>query len=198
TAKMAIERENYTKLLTTIDKVDNLTSRMGRIISSLKSFSKKQSAGNALVNVDVQESISQAMMIVESRAKMQQTVINNLVPSGLFAFADQVQLEQVLVNLLVNSCDAVARNQHRSIDIILLSQDSESIKLAVSDSGSGFGEDIIKKLFIPFTTTKDVGLGLGLSICRSIMTRLNGDIFLASNLNHGAMVVLELKHYVNE
>lgn len=137
-------------------------------------------------------------MIVESRAKMQQTVINNLVPSGLFAFADQVQLEQVLVNLLVNSCDAVARNQHRSIDIILLSQDSESIKLAVSDSGSGFGEDIIKKLFIPFTTTKDVGLGLGLSICRSIMTRLNGDIFLASNLNHGAMVVLELKHYVNE
>ncbi|MDP2514538.1 ATP-binding protein [Photobacterium damselae subsp. piscicida] len=101
-----------------------------------------------------------------------------------------------MVNLLVNSCDAVARNQHRTIDIILLSQDSVSIKLAVSDSG--FGEDIIKKLFIPFTTTKDVGLGLGLSICRSIMTRLNGDIFLASNLNHGAMVVLELKHYVSE
>ncbi|WP_405083340.1 hypothetical protein [Photobacterium damselae] len=43
-----------------------------------------------------------------------------------------------------------------------------------------------------------MGLGLGLSICRSIMTRLNGDIFLASNLNHGAMVVLELKHYVSE
>lgn len=137
-------------------------------------------------------------MIVESRAKMQKTVINNLVPPGLFALADQVQLEQILVNLLVNSCDAVARNQHRTIDIILLSQDSVSIKLAVSDSGSGFGEDIIKKLFIPFTTTKDVGLGLGLSICRSIMTRLNGDIFLASNLNHGAMVVLELKHYVSE
>ncbi|UKA10843.1 ATP-binding protein [Photobacterium damselae] len=198
TAKMAIERENYTKLLTTIEKVDNLTSRMGRIISSLKSFSKKQSAGNALAKVEIQESINQAMMIVESRAKMQKTVINNLVPSGLFALADQVQLEQILVNLLVNSCDAVARNQHRTIDIILLSQDSVSIKLAVSDSGSGFGEDIIKKLFIPFTTTKDVGLGLGLSICRSIMTRLNGDIFLASNLNHGAMVVLELKHYVSE
>ncbi|ENX3948178.1 ATP-binding protein [Photobacterium damselae subsp. damselae] len=198
TAKMAIERENYTKLLTTIEKVDNLTSRMGRIISSLKSFSKKQSAGNALAKVEIQESINQAMMIVESRAKMQKTVINNLVPPGLFALADQVQLEQILVNLLVNSCDAVARNQHRTIDIILLSQDSVSIKLAVSDSGSGFGEDIIKKLFIPFTTTKDVGLGLGLSICRSIMTRLNGDIFLASNLNHGAMVVLELKHYVSE
>ncbi|MCG9780210.1 ATP-binding protein [Photobacterium damselae] len=198
TAKMAIERENYTKLLTMIEKVDNLTSRMGRIISSLKSFSKKQSAGNALAKVEIQESINQAMMIVESRAKMQKTVINNLVPSGLFALADQVQLEQILVNLLVNSCDAVARNQHRTIDIILLSQDSVSIKLAVSDSGSGFGEDIIKKLFIPFTTTKDVGLGLGLSICRSIMTRLNGDIFLASNLNHGAMVVLELKHYVSE
>ncbi|WP_321167768.1 histidine kinase dimerization/phospho-acceptor domain-containing protein, partial [Photobacterium damselae] len=93
TAKKAIERENYTKLLTTIEKVDNLTSRMGRIISSLKSFSKKQSAGNALAKVEIQESINQAMMIIESQAKMQKTVINNLVPSGLFALADQVQLE---------------------------------------------------------------------------------------------------------
>lgn len=101
-------------------------------------------------------------MIVESRAKMQQTVINNLVPSGLFAFADQVQLEQVLVNLLVNSCDAVARNQHRSIDIILLSQDSESIKLAVSDSGSGFGEDIIKKIIYSIYHNQRCGIRFGL------------------------------------
>nr|WP_227000360.1 MCP four helix bundle domain-containing protein [Photobacterium damselae] len=162
TAKMAIERENYTKLLTTIEKVDNLTSRMGRIISSLKSFSKKQSAGNALAKVEIQESINQAMMIVESRAKMQKTVINNLVPPGLFALADQVQLEQILVNLLVNSCDAVARNQHRTIDIILLSQDSVSIKLAVSDSGSGFGEDIIKKIIYSIYHNQRCGIRFGL------------------------------------
>lgn len=195
TAKMAVEKENYARLPASLDKIDNLTARMGRIISSLRSFSRKQSANNPLVSVNIRESINQSMLIVESRAKTQKTIITNTINQDLFANADQVQFEQVLVNLLVNSCDAVAGQEQREISVFSLLNNNQLLRIAVSDTGNGFDAEIIKKLFIPFTTTKDVGLGLGLSICRSIMNRLGGDIFLASTIEGGAMVVLELNNH---
>lgn len=193
--KMAIERENYTKLPNSLEKIDNLTSRMGRIVASLRSFSKKQSASSPLIPVDVPSCFQQAMLIVESRAKIQKTRITSDINYPLRVQADQVQLEQVLVNLLVNSCDSVASCELREITVSELACENNRIRIAVCDSGKGFDAGIIKKLFIPFTTTKEVGLGLGLSICRSIMNRFDGDIFLASNLQGGAMVVLELNKY---
>jgi len=193
--QIALEKENYTQLPSSLKKIDNLTARMGRIITSLRSFSKKQSANSPLKPVDIQTSFHQAMLIIESRAKVQKTTITSHIDIPLTALADQVQLEQVLVNLLVNSCDAVAASEQRDITISALDNEGSRLRIAVSDSGNGFSVDIIEKLFIPFTTTKDVGLGLGLSICRSIMTRFDGDIFLASNLQGGAMVVLELNNY---
>ncbi|MBC7005309.1 MCP four helix bundle domain-containing protein [Photobacterium sp. BZF1] len=198
TAKLALEKQRLDQLPTSLSKVENLASRMGRIIASLKSFSKKQSSDSPIKQVELNASIKQAMMIVESRAKFQQTEIHNLLAGPYFCHADQVQLEQVLVNLLVNSCDAVAGSEHREITIESLDCQAGRCRLAVSDSGNGFAAEIIEKLFIPFTTTKEVGLGLGLSICRSIMNRFDGDIYLASNLQGGAMVVLELNNYDNE
>ncbi|GAL08140.1 phosphoglycerate transport system sensor protein PgtB [Photobacterium aphoticum] len=103
----------------------------------------------------------QAMMIVESRAKVQKTTITNQLTLPMQCYADQVQLEQVLVNLLVNSCDAVAGCDQREITIESLHSEAGYCRLAVSDSGHGFAAEIIEKLFIPFTTTKEVGLGLG-------------------------------------
>ena len=198
TAKLALDKQRLDQLPASLDKVESLAARMGRIIASLKSFSKKQSSDSSLKQVELNASIKQAMMIVESRAKVQQTEICNLLAGPYFCYADQVQLEQVLVNLLVNSCDAVAGCDHRKVTVESLDCQAGRCRLAVSDSGNGFAAEIIEKLFIPFTTTKEVGLGLGLSICRSIMNRFDGDIYLASNLQGGAMVVLELNNYDNE
>ncbi|HHQ4732748.1 TPA: ATP-binding protein, partial [Aeromonas veronii] len=58
-------------------------------------------------------------------------------------------------------------------------------------SGPGFGEAILPKLFTPFTTSKEVGLGLGLTICRSLLARCGADILLGSTLERGAMVIVE-------
>ncbi|MDX1304320.1 ATP-binding protein [Photobacterium sp.] len=196
--KVAIKKQNHDRLATSLDKIEHLTVRMGNIISSLRNFARKQSASNPLIRVNIHESIHQAMLIVESRAKVQKTTIINEVDTALYALADQVQLEQVLVNLMVNSCDAVAASERRDITISTLDTIGSPLRMMVSDTGEGFAAESIKKLFIPFTTTKDVGLGLGLSICRSIMTRLGGEIFLASNLHGGAMVVLELNNDDNE
>ncbi|KHT62925.1 histidine kinase [Photobacterium gaetbulicola] len=198
TAKLALDKQRLEQLPASLAKVESLATRMGRIIASLKSFAKKQSSDSPMKPIELNTSIQQAMMIVESRAKVQQTEIRNLLTGPCYCYADQVQLEQVLVNLMVNSCDAIAGCEQRTITLESLGCQAGRCRLAVSDSGNGFSAEIIEKLFIPFTTTKEVGLGLGLSICRSIMNRLGGDIFLASNLQGGAMVVLELDNYDNE
>ncbi|WEM42969.1 ATP-binding protein [Photobacterium sp. DA100] len=198
TAKLALDKQRLEQLPASLAKVESLATRMGRIIASLKSFSKKQSSDNPMKPIEINASIQQAMMIVESRAKVQQTEIRNLLTGPCYCYADPVQLEQVLVNLMVNSCDAIAGCEQRTITLESLGCQAGRCRLAVSDSGNGFAAEIIEKLFTPFTTTKEVGLGLGLSICRSIMNRLDGDIFLASNLQGGAMVVLELNNYDNE
>ncbi|SKC33101.1 Phosphoglycerate transport system sensor protein PgtB [Photobacterium piscicola] len=194
-AKLALDHKKYENLPTNLTKIDDLVTRMSKLIVNFRNFAKKQSATKPLSKVDVQDSIKQALILVESRAKVQKTTMVNTIDHPLYALADQVQFEQILVNLLVNSCDAVAHCEQREITIILLNSPSNKIRLAVYDSGDGFDATIIDKLFIPFTTTKDVGLGLGLSICGSIMTRLKGEIFLASSLTGGAMVVLELNKY---
>ena len=194
-AKLALDHKKYENLPANLTKIDDLVTRMSKLIINFRNFAKKQSATKPLSKVDVQDSIKQALILVESRAKVQKTTMVNTINHPLYALADQVQFEQILVNLLVNSCDAVAHCEQREIKIILLNSPSNKIRLAVYDSGDGFDATIINRLFIPFTTTKDVGLGLGLSICGSIITRLKGEIFLASSLTGGAMVVLELNKY---
>ncbi|OAN18660.1 histidine kinase [Photobacterium jeanii] len=195
--KMAVKKNKLNKLPTNLEKIEGLTSRMGRIIASLRNFSKKQSADNPLSPIAVRDSVEQAMQIVEGRARVQQTQIENAIDPNLLILADDVQFEQVLVNLLVNSCDAVASNEPRHIKVHSLPPNPHTIMIAVSDTGGGFDAVMMKKLFTPFTTTKDVGLGLGLSICRSILTRFGGSISLASNLDQGAMVILELPKHEN-
>ncbi|MNG18854.1 Phosphoglycerate transport system sensor protein PgtB [compost metagenome] len=65
------------------------------------------------------------------------------------------------------------------------------MRIALCDSGPGFAEAMLPRLFIPFTSSKEVGLGLGLTICRSLLARCAGEIWLGSALDGGAMVVLE-------
>lgn len=134
------------------------------------------------------------MVLVESRSKREQCTIINNIPSELNICADPTQIEQVLVNLFVNAMDAVAGMGESQISVDLLSDEAKYQRVAITDSGKGFNADVLPKLFTPFTTTKDVGLGLGLSICRSIMQRFGYEIYLASALNGGAMVVLEFTH----
>jgi two-component system phosphoglycerate transport system sensor histidine kinase PgtB len=66
--------------------------------------------------------------------------------------------------------------------------------VAIEDSGTGFDTHIVEKLFTPFTTTKEVGLGLGLTISQSLMEKYAGHIYLASSLEKGALVILELPY----
>ncbi len=104
-------------------------------------------------------------------------------------------LEQVFINVLVNSCDALMeskRDEQKRIQMALVERTSQTTLIAISDNGIGFGEEIVQRIFQPFVSTKEVGLGLGMNICKSLIEKHKGSIYLASSLEKGAMVVLEL------
>ncbi|WP_087022996.1 ATP-binding protein [Thaumasiovibrio subtropicus] len=191
--QLALENEQYDHVPNQLEKINAMLERISSQISNLRNFSKKNNDVATLTRVNASEATRQSWTIVESRARSAQVKLINNLPDGLHVIADLVQFEQVLVNLMVNSIDAISAKTDRSITVEEILTEQEITTIAVSDTGDGFSGDIINNLFTPFTTTKDVGLGLGLNICRSIMSRLQGNIYLASTLERGALVVLELE-----
>jgi len=195
TVQMTYHEGEYPEIYKTMGLMDEICERMDTIIANLRSFSKKPMASTLTHKVNMHHATDNAIGIAASRAKQHNIQLNNLLDNHCFCIGELIQIEQVIVNLLLNSCDALAPlvKVQGCVYICQLARTEHSLILACCDNGSGFDHEIINQLFTPFTTTKEVGLGLGLNICRSIMTRLNGTIQLASTLDGGAMIVLEFQ-----
>lgn len=174
-----------------LDKIERLAQRMSRIITALRNFARKSPTTSALCRLDLHELAEQSLLLVENRAKRDGCRLSNELPAELWIQADPGLVEQVLVNLLVNALDAIAGRERREINLFAIALGGGRLGIAICDSGPGFDEAMLPKLFTPFTTSKAVGLGLGLTICRSLLERCHGQVWLGSALSGGAMVVLE-------
>ena len=114
-------------------------------------------------------------------------VTTRLDPSLPSVAADRVQLQQVLLNLIVNACDAMGENPATDRRIwIATANEGAAIRVSVSDCGSGISRHPVDSVFEPFVTSKPHGLGLGLSICRSIVDGHGGRMWAANNEDRGA------------
>ena len=107
---------------------------------------------------------------------------------------DNVQLQQVLLNLIVNACEAMTANEpnDRALVIETAVVDHETLGISVLDNGSGIPADVLDQLFEPFVTTKQGGLGLGLTICRSIAIAHGGRLWAGNNADRGSAFRLVL------
>ncbi|CAE6942380.1 COG4191 Signal transduction histidine kinase regulating C4-dicarboxylate transport system [Vibrio sp. B1FLJ16] len=194
-ARMFLEQHSPEKVDESITHIEGLATRMSKIINSLRQFARKPDGERKATSVSLNEVVEQATTIVNTRAKRQQISIENRLPNELMVQGDILALEQVFINVLVNSCDALmesARNEQKRIQIELVAAADSASLISISDNAFGFGEEIVQRIFQPFVSTKEVGLGLGMNICKSLIERNNGSIYLASSLEKGAMVVLEL------
>jgi two-component system sensor kinase FixL len=108
--------------------------------------------------------------------------------------ADPVQIEQVLLNLLRNAMEAMeaANTEQRSIIIEVRRTAKHAIEISVTDTGPGVATEMTKTIFEPFTTTKSLGLGMGLSISRAIIESHGGSLRLARGVRSGAMFIFDL------
>jgi len=106
---------------------------------------------------------------------------------------DRVQLQQVIINLIINACQAMANvlDRARTLRITTSILHNEAV-LEIADSGVGIAEDILPSLFDPFFTTKPTGLGMGLSICRSIIEFHGGRIWVNSTEGVGTQFVFAI------
>jgi two-component system sensor kinase FixL len=103
--------------------------------------------------------------------------------------ADRVQLQQVLLNLILNACEAMELVQARGRRLsLLVAADGSHVRFSVRDSGTGIPAPLIDHLFEPFVTTKREGLGLGLSISRTIVAAHGGRVWAENNADGGASV----------
>ena len=101
---------------------------------------------------------------------------------------DRVQLQQVVLNLIINAAEAMSGASDGSRELLISTgtSDTGDVRVAVRDSGSGLTPAALERLFEPFYTTKPGGLGLGLSICRSIIEAHGGRLSVSANVPRGA------------
>ncbi len=139
--------------------------------------------------LDIATTVEDAMMLVRSKAENHQIRIAIKIADDVPAvFGDKVQLQQVILNLVSNAIDAITTAQRTDGHIELeawLSPDHPHVEIGVKDNGTGVEPEQAKRLFTPLATTKQDGLGLGLSICASIIEAHGGRMWLQSGAPGG-------------
>lgn len=110
--------------------------------------------------------------------------------SDLTLYIDRAQIEQVFINLLKNAREACGRQSDKDIRVEVIISPAGNKLLTVSDNGEGILPDVLDKIFVPFFTTKTSGSGIGLSLCKQIMTLHEGSINVKSESGKGSKFIL--------
>jgi two-component system C4-dicarboxylate transport sensor histidine kinase DctB len=190
-ARTFLDRGNLEQAAWNLGQINALTQRMAQISSQLKVFSRRSTGRR--IQVSVRSCVEGAKRIVSTRLSQSGAeLIVDLPQDDLFVAADMVQLEQVLVNLIGNACDALAERPERRIRLRGW-RDGRVVRLQVSDTGPGIAADKLDRIFDPFFTTSDGGLGLGLSISHTIAQRLGGSLTAETAARGGAVFTLVLE-----
>jgi PAS domain S-box-containing protein len=189
-AKGSADRQEIKEILADIESDGR---RAGEVIRHLRSLLRRGEAQFETVHIDV--IIDQVLRLINSDLISHNIKVVHEPMAGMPPISvDPVQLQQVLLNLLSNACDALkgVNPRERRIAIGVSMRGAAKIRISVSDNGSGFSDNNPEHLFKPFVTTKRSGLGLGLSISRSIVEAHGGRIWAENNRDAGATFYIDL------
>ena len=170
----------------------NDDKRAGNIIRSLRSMVKPQENERevTVINNIVREAIALFHSEAIIRSIKVETLLENALPS---VNVDKVQIQQVIINLMMNAADSMLDvSTIRKIIIQTVAASDGGVLVTVRDSGTGIAEEKLAKIFEPFFTTKFSGLGMGLSLSRSIIESHGGHIWAEHNTDGGATFFFDL------
>jgi signal transduction histidine kinase len=166
----------------------NDAHRASEVISRIRALAKKESSRKTLL--DINETIVEVVSLTRGQVLKNGVSLLTQLSSDLPPIlGDRVQLQQVLMNLIINAIEAMGEvsEDRRKLVVCSSKDDSHGVLITVKDSGPGIGKESFDRLFNPFYTTKSTGMGMGLSICRSIIETHGGRVWATSNLPQGAI-----------
>ncbi len=188
---------NTAKIENAMDRAAEQALRAGQIIRRLRDFVSRGESEKRVESLS--KLIEEAGALGLTGAREQNVQLRfNLDPEFDLVLADRVQIQQVLVNLFRNALEAMAQSQRRELIVRNAGVADDMVEIEVSDTGSGFHEDVKPNLFQTFFTTKETGMGVGLSISRSIIEAHGGRMWAESNAADGATFRFTLPAAVNE
>ncbi|AZO57792.1 sensor histidine kinase [Mesorhizobium sp. M8A.F.Ca.ET.057.01.1.1] len=174
-----------------LTSIVSMTERIGAITSTLRSFARRP--GVAASPLPVREAIEGALSLLSGRIRDSGvTIVKPRGTASPLVMASRIRLEQILVNLLQNALDAMKDRPDPRIEIDLAERD-DRVLISVRDNGPGLGPEAAGNLFMPFQTTKEKGLGLGLVISQEIAQELGGTLRLDPDTAGGASFTIDLR-----
>jgi C4-dicarboxylate-specific signal transduction histidine kinase len=184
---LALETPRPDEIRAAVERIVRDANRASEVIQRIRALAKRSEP--QMVSLDINDVIREAILLVQrevlSHGVSLRTELASVMPSVL---GDRVQLQQVVINLLMNGVEAMAPITDRPRELLIRSHlhEADQVLVAVLDSGIGIDSETSEKLFSAFFTTKPSGMGMGLSISRSIIRAHGGRLWVSPNADHGA------------
>jgi C4-dicarboxylate-specific signal transduction histidine kinase len=171
-----------------VERIIRDSNRASEVIQDMRTMVKK--AEPQREPVDLNDVIHRTLTLVSGETTRHQVEVHSVLAVDLpSVLGDRVQLQQVLLNLIMNAMEAMSSISGRARVLTIRSERreaAETVAIAVRDSGLGVDPEKAERLFDAFFTTKPEGMGLGLSICRTIISAHGGRLSNTNNEDHGA------------
>ena len=172
--------------------------RAGEIITRIRALTKRTAAPQE--KLDLNETISEVLALIGDEAKRHSVIVRTQFANALSPVAgDRVQLQQVVLNLVMNAIEAMSDVGDRPRELVITTQNvGDCVQATVDDSGVGIASDTVDKIFDSFYTTKTSGMGMGLSISRSILQSHGGRLWAVGKDAPGTMFHFTVPKYREE
>lgn len=182
---LSAETPDLDKLRSALDRAGDQALRAGDIIKRLREFVAKGETEHSLEDPAkiMEEASALALVGVKDHdVRVDLRLTRDAGP----VVVDKIQIQQVALNLIRNAVDAMVEAPRRELAIEVRAEDEDTVRISVADTGPGLDPQIRERLFQPFMTTKANGMGVGLSICRTIIEAHGGRIWAEDNVTGGA------------
>ena len=186
------EGDEFQLLRDGVNQAAEQALRAGQVIRHLREFVARGESERHVEALPKLIEEASALALVGAKEKGVRITFA-LDPTAAYVLADRIQVQQVLLNLVRNALEAMSGSQRRELAIATRVAPDELIEISIADTGPGISPAVAEQLFQPFMTTKKHGMGVGLSICRTIVEAHGGKIWADSRPGEGATFSFTLR-----
>ena len=186
------DSDHTKKIYRALDTIDKQAQRANEFITGLRALANKQTSQRERVTLLplIKETVKLAKL--DARVLNHEIILNLEESQGIEVLADPIQIQQVLLNLIRNALDAIEQVKGSPLFIKTARLTNTDIEVSVVDCGTGIDRQTEDRIFTPFFTTKQSGMGIGLAVCKTIINAHDGQIYFVANEPKGCVFSFSL------